>query len=62
MTAAGRAAGAVQVPGVPQDGATALALAGTQRRSQRCEKPNARGNCGTHFMDSSVCIGCALDR
>lgn len=30
VTAAGRAAGVVQVPGVPQDGATGLALSGTR--------------------------------
>lgn len=39
--------GALQVPGVPQDGATAPALAGTHCRLQRWENTNARGNCGT---------------
>lgn len=54
---AGRAAGAVQVPGVPQDGATAPALAGCSAVKTPMLKAIV-----IRFMDSHVCTGCALDR
>lgn len=48
-TGAGGAAGAVQGPGRPQDGATAPALPGTRCRLRRWKNPSAKG-IGIHTL------------